>query len=48
MMNDVQIIGVESKTSSPVKIQRDKETLNMFILKDYCHVQKAQVMQAAS
>ena len=25
--NDAQIIGVESRTSSPVKIPRDKETL---------------------
>ena len=27
LSNDAQIIGVESRTSSPVKIPRDKETL---------------------
>ena len=27
LTNDAQIVGVESRTSSPVKIPRDKETL---------------------
>jgi uncharacterized FAD-dependent dehydrogenase len=27
LTNDAQIVGVESRTSSPVKVPRDKETL---------------------
>ena len=33
LTNDAQIIGVESRTSSPVKIPRDKETLEHIITK---------------
>ena len=31
--NDAQIVGVESRTSSPVRIPRDKETLEHISLK---------------
>jgi uncharacterized FAD-dependent dehydrogenase len=33
LTNDAQIIGVESRTSSPVKIPRDKETFEHIPLK---------------
>lgn len=33
LSNDAQIIGVESRTSSPVKIPRDKESLEHITIK---------------
>jgi uncharacterized FAD-dependent dehydrogenase len=35
LSNDAQIIGVESRTSSPVKIPRDKETLEHLQVKRF-------------
>lgn len=35
LSNDAQIIGVESRTSSPVKIPRDKETLEHLQIKNF-------------
>jgi uncharacterized protein len=35
LSNDAQIIGVESRTSSPVKIPRDKETLEHVQIKNF-------------
>lgn len=46
LTNDAQIIGVESRTSSPVKNLHLKKHWSMFLLKNYFHAQKAQAMQA--
>jgi uncharacterized FAD-dependent dehydrogenase len=35
LTNDAQIIGVESRTSSPVRIPRDKETLEHLQIKGF-------------
>ena len=35
LSNDAQIVGIESRTSSPIKIPRDKETLENQQIKNF-------------
>ena len=43
--NEAILVGVESRTSSPVRIPRDKETYSTHKLAAYFLAEKEQVMQ---
>lgn len=44
--NEAQVVGVESRTSAPVRIPRDKETLEHIQVKSCFPVRKALAMRA--
>lgn len=48
LTNEATLIAMETRTSSPVRIVRDRETCSMFASRDSSHVVKVLVMQAES
>lgn len=48
LTNEATLIAMETRTSSPVRIVRDRETCSMFASRDSSHVAKVLVMQAES
>ena len=44
LTNDAVLIGAETRTSSPLRIPRDAETLSHVSLRGFIHVERVQAM----